>query len=186
LSFRFEPLQIPDIVLIRPTRHGDERGFFQESYRASAFAEAGLHATFAQDNWARSARGVLRGLHYQLPPAAQGKVVGVARGRIFDVAVDLRVGAPTFGRWLGHTLDADGGAGEMLWIPSGFAHGYVVLSDVADVLYKVTAEYVPALDRGIRWDDPTIGITWPVERPTISAKDLAQPALADAENPFRA
>jgi dTDP-4-dehydrorhamnose 3,5-epimerase len=186
LSFRFEPLQIPDIVLIRPTRHGDERGFFQESYRASAFAEAGLHATFVQDNWARSARGVLRGLHYQLPPAAQGKIVGVARGRIFDVAVDLRVGAPTFGRWLGHLLDADAGAGEMLWIPPGFAHGYVVLSDVADVLYKATAEYVPALDRGIRWDDPAIGITWPVERPTISAKDLAQPALADAENPFRA
>jgi len=182
MSFQFQPLEIPGLVLVRPTRHGDSRGFFQEAYRASAFAAAGIPA-FVQDNFARSSRGVLRGLHYQLPPAAQGKLVGVASGRIFDVAVDLRVDAPTFGRWLGLTLDAD--VGDMLWISAGFAHGYLVLSDVSDVFYKVTAEYEPALDRGIRWDDPEIGIDWPIEEPIVSAKDVAQPPLALAENPFR-
>jgi len=183
-SFRFEPLEIPEVILVRSTRHGDDRGFFQESYKASAFAAAGIEGPFVQDNWARSSRGVLRGLHYQLPPAAQGKLVGVGRGRIFDVAVDLRVGAPTYGRWVGRTLDAE--QGEMLWVPPGFAHGYGVLSDVADVFYKVTAEYAPALDRGVRWDDPAIGVRWPIERPVVSAKDRVQPLLADAENPFRA
>lgn len=182
-SFRFEPLEIPEVILVRPTRHGDDRGFFQESYKASAFAAAGIEGPFVQDNWARSSTGVLRGLHYQLPPAAQGKLVGVARGRIFDVAVDLRVGAPTYGRWVGRTLDAE--QGEMLWVPPGFAHGYGVLSDVSDVFYKVTAEYAPALDRGIRWDDPAIGVRWPIERPVVSAKDRQQPLLAEAENPFR-
>jgi dTDP-4-dehydrorhamnose 3,5-epimerase len=184
LAFQFEPLAIPEIVLIRPVRHGDERGFFQETYKASAFAAAGIDVSFVQDNWARSSAGVLRGLHYQIPPAGQGKLIGVARGRIFDVAVDLRVGAATYGRWVGHTLDGE--AGEMLWIPPGFAHGYAVLSDVADVLYKVTAEYAPALDRGVRWDDPAIGVEWPLERPIISEKDRTQPLLVDAENPFRA
>jgi dTDP-4-dehydrorhamnose 3,5-epimerase len=182
LSFRFEPLEISDVVSVTPTRHGDERGFFQESYRASAFAAAGIGIAFVQDNWARSAAGVLRGLHFQIPPAPQGKLVGVARGRIFDVAVDLRVGAPTYGRWVGRTLDSD--TGEMLWIPPGFAHGYAVLSDGADVLYKVTAEFEPALDRGVLWNDPAIGIDWPLTDPVVSAKDRAQPLLAEAENPF--
>jgi dTDP-4-dehydrorhamnose 3,5-epimerase len=183
MSFTFEPLDIPELVLVRPTRHRDERGFFQESYRASAFARGGIHAVFVQDNLARSTRGVLRGLHYQLPPAAQGKLVGVVSGRIFDVAVDLRVGAATYGRWAGRTLDAD--TGELLWIPEGFAHGYVVLSDVAEVFYKVTAEYAAELDRGVRWNDPAIGVAWPVPEPFVSAKDRAQPPLAEADNPFR-
>jgi len=183
MSFRFEPLAIADVILVRPTRHVDQRGYFEETYRRSAFADAGIVADFVQDNFARSARNVLRGLHYQLPPAAQAKLVGVASGRIFDVAVDLRADSPTFGRWVGHTLDAEERA--FLWIPEGFAHGYVVLSDVADVIYKVTAEYVAHLDRGVRWDDPAIGIEWPVRDPIVSAKDRAQPTLETAEKAFR-
>jgi dTDP-4-dehydrorhamnose 3,5-epimerase len=179
MSFHFERLDIPDVVLVRVSRHADARGFFQETYRRSAFAAAGIPDEFAQDNLARSTRGVLRGLHYQLPPAAQGKLVGVSSGRIWDVAVDLRRGSPTFARWAGCTLDAD--AGELLWIPPGFAHGYVALSDVADVTYKVTVEYAPELDRGIRWDDPGIGIDWPVREPILSEKDRRLPPLELAE-----
>jgi dTDP-4-dehydrorhamnose 3,5-epimerase len=182
MPFTFEPLEISEVILVHATRHRDARGFFQESYRASAFAEAGIRATFVQDNLARSTQGVLRGLHYQLPPAAQGKLVGVVRGSVFDVAVDLRVGARSYGRWVGRTLDAE--RGELLWIPPGFAHGYLVLSDVAEVAYKVTAEYAAPLDRGVLWNDPAIGIDWPVRDPVVSAKDETQPTLADAENPF--
>ena len=183
MEFTFEPLAIPDVVLARPSRYVDERGFFQESYRESAFAEAGLEAHFVQDNLARSTRGVLRGLHFSIPPAAQAKLVGTMSGRIFDVAVDLRVGSPTYAKWVGATLDAD--SGELLWIPQGFAHGYVVLSDVADVYYKCTEEYRPELDRGVMWNDPTIGVEWPVTDPTVSAKDREQPSLEDCDNPFR-
>lgn len=182
MSFTFRRLDIPDLVLVHPTRHTDSRGFFMETYRATPFAEAGITGPFVQDNMARSGAGVLRGLHYQLPPRAQGKLVQVLRGRIFDVAVDLRRDAPTFGRWVGHTL-ADT-AGDILWVPPGFAHGYVVLSDGADVAYKVTAEYEPTLDRGIRWDDPRVGVEWPVEHPSLSTKDRALPLLSDADNPF--
>lgn len=183
MSFTFEPLAIPEVVAVRPTRRRDARGFFEEMYRKSAFVEAGLDLPFVQDNFVRSTRGVLRGLHYQLPPVPQGKLVGVASGRVFDVAVDLRVDAPTFGRWVGHTLDSE--IGEMLWIPPGFAHGYAVLSDVADVVYKVTAEYAPELDRGVLWNDPAIGVEWPLEDPIVSERDASQPLLAAAENPFR-
>ncbi|MSR21646.1 MAG: dTDP-4-dehydrorhamnose 3,5-epimerase [Gemmatimonadetes bacterium] len=182
MSFQFEPLRIPEVVLVRLRRHEDARGFFQETYRRSAFAAAGIADVFVQDNSARSSRGVLRGLHYQLPPVAQGKLVGVVSGRIFDVAVDLRKQSPTYGEWVGHTLDAE--AGELLWIPPGFAHGYVALSEVADVLYKVTTEYAAHLDRGILWNDPAIGIEWPVANPLVSDKDRAQPTLDQAENPF--
>jgi len=182
MTFDFQPLEIPDVVLVRPTRYTDERGFFQESYRESAFAEAGIGPRFVQDNLAQSTRNVLRGLHYQLPPVAQGKLVGAMTGRIFDVAVDLRVGAATYGRWVGKILDSH--SGELLWIPPGFAHGYVVLSDVADVHYKVTAEYRPELDRGVLWNDPEIGVEWPVSDPIVSAKDLVQPTLSACDNPF--
>lgn len=184
MSFTFQRLDIPDLILARSTRHTDARGFFMETYKASAFDEAGITGPFVQDNVASSSVGVLRGLHYQLPPKAQGKLVQVLRGRVFDVAVDLRREAPTYGRWAGHTLA--GGSGEMLWIPPGFAHGYLVLSDEADVAYKVTAEYDPALDRGIRWDDPRVGIDWPADLPTLSLKDRALPMLSDADNPFTA
>lgn len=184
MDFTFEPLAIPDVVLVRAHRFLDERGFFQESYRVSAFAEVGIDARFVQGNLARSTRHVLRGLHYQLPPGAQGKLVTVVRGRICDVAVDLRVGTPSYGRWVAVTLDAE--AGELLWVPPGFAHGYVVLSDVADVHYMVTAEYDAALDRGVLWNDPEIGVDWPVAAPMVSAKDRAQPTLAECDNPFHA
>jgi len=182
MKFDFEPLDIPEVVLVRPTRYGDERGFFQESYRESVFAEAGIGPRFVQDNHARSTKGVLRGLHYQIPPAAQGKLVGVMSGSIFDVAVDLRADAPSFGQWVGRTLDGD--SGELLWIPPGFAHGYVVLSDVADVHYKVTAEYRPEVDRGLAWNGPTLGIAWPVSDPVVSGKDMEQPMLSACDNPF--
>jgi dTDP-4-dehydrorhamnose 3,5-epimerase len=183
MSFHFERLEIPDVVVVRATRHGDARGSFQEMYRQSAFAAGGIDVTFVQDNLARSNRGVLRGLHYQLPPAAQGKLVWVVAGCVWDVAVDIRRESPTFGRWVGRTLDAE--SGELLWIPEGFAHGYVVMSDTADVAYKVTAEYNAPLDRGIRWDDPSVGIEWPVSDPVLSAKDRALPSLAQAESTFR-
>ena len=147
MEFEFAPLNVPEVVLVTPGRYRDERGFFQESYRRSSFLEHGIDAHFVQDNLARSSKGVLRGLHYQIPPGAQGKLVGTVSGEIFDVAVDLRVGSPTYGRWVGSTLDAD--RGELLWIPPGFAHGYVVLSESADVYYKCTAEYRPELDRGV-------------------------------------
>lgn len=183
MPFDFEPLSIPDVVLVRPTRHLDARGSFAETYRRSVFERAGIGVPFVQDNLARSARGVLRGLHYQLPPSAQGKLVGVVAGRIFDVAVDLRAGAPTYGAWVGHTLDEE--SGEMIWIPPGFAHGYCVLSEAAVVSYKTTAEYVPELNRGIQWDDPAIGVRWPVSDPVLSEQDRRLPAMAEADNPFR-
>lgn len=182
MSFEFSPTRIPDVVLIRPTRHRDGRGFFQETYRRSVFADAGIDATFVQDNVAHSAAGVLRGLHYQLPPADQGKLVWVPRGEVFDVVVDLRRDSAYHGEWVGCRLDAEGGA--MLWIPSGFAHGYVSLADDTTVAYKVTAQYEPELDRGIRWDDPELDIEWPVTDPVLSAKDRQLPSLAEAENPF--
>jgi dTDP-4-dehydrorhamnose 3,5-epimerase len=182
MSFAFERLQIPDVVLVRARRLGDARGFFSELYRASAYAAAGIVGPFVQDNLARSGPRVLRGLHFQAPPHAQGKLVHVVRGSVFDVAVDLRRRSSTFGRWVGCELSAE--SGELLWIPPGFAHGYAVLSDGADLAYKVTEEYRPELDRGVRWDDPALAIAWPLADPVLSARDLALPALADLEGPF--
>ena len=188
MSFRFTELPLPGLMLIEETRHGDGRGFFAETWRASAFRDAGIDAAFVQDNHARSTRGVLRGLHYQLPPHPQGKLIRVVQGEIFDVAVDLRRGSSGYGRWFGTTLSGE--EGKLLWIPAGFAHGYLVLSAAADVTYKVTAEFRGGLDRGIRWDDPAIGIRWPGleagAQPLLSPKDRTLPALADAENPFDA
>ena len=177
MSFRFEPLAIPDVVLVRPTRHEDQRGYFEETYRRSAFAEAGIVADFVQDNFARSRRNVLRGLHYQLPPAAQAKLVGVAAGRVFDVAVDLRAGSATFGRWVGTVLSDTNQ--HQLWIPPGYAHGYVVLSEVADFEYKCTDYYDPKSEAGVVWNDPQLGIEWPISEPTLSAKDRLLPRLAE-------
>jgi dTDP-4-dehydrorhamnose 3,5-epimerase len=182
MSFRFEPTEIPDVVLVHATRHSDARGFFSETYKASAFHEAGLDVVFVQLNVARSAPRVLRGLHYQLHPKAQGKLVQVLRGSVYDVAVDLRREAPTYGKWVARTLDAD--QGTLLWIPAGFAHGYAVLSDDgADLAYSVTEEYAPDLDRGIRWDDPEIGVEWPLPDPILSEKDRALPSLHEADHP---
>ncbi|MFQ5524305.1 MAG: dTDP-4-dehydrorhamnose 3,5-epimerase [Acidimicrobiia bacterium] len=160
----------------------DDRGFFTESYHHAEFEEAVGHpVSFVQDNHSRSKRGVLRGLHYQLPPAAQGKLVRVVRGAVFDVAVDIRRSSPTFGEWVGYELSEDNFA--QLWIPPGYAHGFLVLTDVADVLYKTTDYYAPDLERTIRWDDPNIGIAWPLggEAPILSPKDAAAPSLTAAE-----
>ncbi|GMV06109.1 MAG: dTDP-4-dehydrorhamnose 3,5-epimerase [Gemmatimonadota bacterium] len=182
MSFHFTPLDIPDVVLVRPTRRGDARGFFAETYRASAFAAAGIPGPFVQDNLARSGPGVVRGLHYQLPPHAQGKLIQVVRGAVLDVVVDLRRSSPTYGRWVSCELSEEGGA--LLWVPPGFAHGYAVLGEGADLAYKVTQEYRPELDRGIRWDDPEVGARWPFPDPELSARDRQLPLLRDAENPF--
>ena len=171
---------IPDVMILEPKVFGDERGFFMESFNAEAFAKAtGVTTPFVQDNHSRSAKGVLRGLHYQLQQA-QGKLLRVVRGTIFDVAVDIRKSSPTFGKWVGAELTADNN--RQLWVPPGFAHGFVVLSESADVLYKTTDYYAPASERCISWDDPEIAIAWPEGiAPILSAKDQAGKQLRDAE-----
>jgi dTDP-4-dehydrorhamnose 3,5-epimerase len=171
--------RLPGVLSLEPAVFGDARGFFMESWNRRAFAEIGLDLDFVQDNHSRSARGVLRGLHYQINEA-QGKLVRVVSGTVFDVAVDLRRSSPHFGDWFGCELSAENR--RMLWIPPGFAHGFVVLSDSADFLYKTTAYYVPQWDRGIRWDDPQIGVEWPLAAPpTLSVKDQGLPLLGNAE-----
>ncbi|TKA89439.1 dTDP-4-dehydrorhamnose 3,5-epimerase [Guyparkeria sp. SB14A] len=175
------PLVIPDVLLIEPKVFGDERGFFFESYNKTNFDGAvGRAVDFVQDNHSRSVKGVLRGLHYQLPPKQQGKLVRVVHGEIFDVAVDIRQGSPTFGQWVSQILSADNK--KQLWIPEGFAHGFLTLSDTAEVLYKATNFYAPDLDRSIAWNEPAINIDWPsgVE-PILSEKDKKACLLKDAE-----
>lgn len=171
---------LPDVLIIEPKVIGDARGFFLESWNQATFAQAGLTMNFVQDNHSRSARGVLRGLHYQLENP-QGKLVRVTQGAVFDVAVDIRRSSPHFGQWVGAELSAENH--RMLWIPPGFAHGFLVLSESADFLYKCTTLYHPPSDRGIRWDDPQIGIIWPDVgvTPQLSGKDAAAPLLTDAE-----
>jgi dTDP-4-dehydrorhamnose 3,5-epimerase len=174
-------LSIPDVVLIEPKVFGDARGFFLESFNQQAFDEAtGTHHQFVQDNHSRSAKGVLRGLHYQLPPHAQGKLVRVVRGTVWDVAVDIRQGSPTFGQWVAEELSEDNH--RQLWIPPGFAHGFVVLSETADFLYKTTAYYAPQHERCILWCDRDLDIRWPgvVNNYLLSEKDRMGMALADA------
>ncbi len=171
---------LPGVVTITPRVFGDDRGFFMESWNARAFADAGLDLTFVQDNHSRSVRHVLRGLHYQRSNP-QGKLVRVTAGAVFDVAVDLRRSSPHFGRWVGVELSDTNKT--MLWVPPGFAHGFVVLSASADFQYKCTTPYDPTDERTIRWDDPVIGIDWPLAGavPALSAKDAAGAALADAD-----
>jgi len=174
----FIPLEIPDVLLIQTPRHIDERGYFTETYRKSAFA--GINTEFVQDNFVRSDHRVLRGLHFQLPPKAQGKLVRVVRGEIFDVAVDLRAGSDTFSQWVGIQMTPD--EAVQLWVPPGFAHGYIVLSESgADVSYKVTQEYDPELDSGIKWNDPDIAISWPILDPILSQKDQGLPTFAQSD-----
>jgi dTDP-4-dehydrorhamnose 3,5-epimerase len=174
------PLGLDGVVEIRPPRFGDDRGFFSEVWSGERMAAAGLDFAFVQDNHSHSAaRGVLRGLHYQLPPAAQDKLVRVTRGAIFDVAVDIRRGSPSFGKWVGLKVSAD--AWNQILVPVGFAHGFVTLEPDTEVQYKVTAPYRPDLERAIRFDDPALGIAWPVpaEQVQLSAKDRVAPLLAD-------
>ncbi len=173
-------LAIPDVLLLEPAVFGDERGFFLESYNRAAFLDAtGIDVDFVQDNHSRSARGVLRGLHYQLPPKAQGKLVRVSSGSVFDVAVDVRRGSATFGRWVGECLSEANH--RQMWIPAGFAHGFLVLSDAADFLYKTTDYYSPGHERVVAWDDPDLSIAWPLEGrvPTVSDRDRQAPRLRD-------
>ena len=180
-DMEFQPTALPEVILIRPKVFGDARGFFMESWERRKFAAAGLDVEFVQDNHSHSARHILRGLHYQIEKP-QGKLVRVTSGTVFDVAVDIRRSSSTFGRWVGVELSAQNH--HMLWVPPGFAHGYMVLSDSADFLYKTTDYWAPEHERAIRWDDPEIGIQWALPsgiRPGLSAKDAVAPAFRDAE-----
>lgn len=175
------PTALPEVLVLEPRVYGDERGFFLESYNREAFRQAtGLDVDFVQDNHSRSARGVLRGLHFQRPPRAQGKLVRVTAGCVYDVAVDVRRRSPRFGRWTGVELAAENH--RQLWIPPGFAHGFLVLSESADFLYKTTDYYSPSDEGSVLWSDPAIGIEWPVEGidVVLSSKDAAAPRLAQA------
>ncbi|HZS38690.1 MAG TPA: dTDP-4-dehydrorhamnose 3,5-epimerase [Polyangia bacterium] len=171
------PTSLDGVLLVEPKVLGDARGAFVELYHAERFRQAGIADAFVQDNFSRSSRGVLRGLHFQ-EPNGQGKLLQVLRGAIFDVAVDVRRGSPQFGRWFGVELSER--EVRQMWIPAGFAHGFCVTSDVAEVLYKCTAFYTPESERCIAWNDPAIGIQWPIAAPTLSARDAAAPKLADA------
>jgi dTDP-4-dehydrorhamnose 3,5-epimerase len=174
------PLAIPDVLLIEPKVFGDDRGFFFESFNQQSFNEAiGLDVNFVQDNHSKSAKNVLRGLHYQLPPKAQGKLVRVVAGEVFDVAVDVRKGSPTFGQWVGQVLSAENKL--QMWVPAGLAHGFLVLSSSAEFLYKTTDYYAPEYERSIAWNDPALAIEWPLTggAAVLSAKDAIAPLLAD-------
>ncbi len=182
MPFTFKELSLPGVVLITPQVFGDDRGFFVELYKRSEFSNAGLAEYFVQDNYSRSSQHVLRGLHYQKDPAAQGKLVRCLKGRIFDVGVDIRRGSPTYGQWAGIDLSEENK--QMLYIPPAFAHGFIVLSDMAEIMYKCTKEYSPEHDRGIFWNDPDINIDWRVRDPKLSEKDKALPLLKDADINF--
>jgi dTDP-4-dehydrorhamnose 3,5-epimerase len=182
MPFKFDSLGIAGLILIKPQVFGDDRGFFLELYKHSDFSLNGIEEHLVQDNYSRSTKGVLRGLHYQKNPKAQGKLVTCMKGRIFDVAVDIRKGSPWFGKWAGVELSEENK--QLLYVPPGFAHGFQVLTDAAEVLYKCTDEYSPADDRGIIWNDPDINIAWPLNDTILSGKDKVHPRLRDADNNF--
>jgi dTDP-4-dehydrorhamnose 3,5-epimerase len=179
MGFTFEKTALPDVVLITPQVYQDDRGCFFESYKRSEFAANGIAEEFIQENCSFSKKGVLRGLHYQLPPFAQGKLVTCASGNIFDVAVDIRRGSPAFGKWVAFELSAENK--RMLYVPPGFAHGFYVLSEAARLVYKITARYAPDHEGGIMWDDPEIGIRWPAGEVLLSEKDKKNPPLREAK-----
>jgi dTDP-4-dehydrorhamnose 3,5-epimerase len=183
---KITPMAIPEVLLITPARHGDERGWFSETFRQSALEEAGFGGgAFVQDNHVRSTkRGILRGLHFQKPPHAQDKLLRCVRGAIFDVAVDIRKGSPTFGQWVGAELSA--GNSQQLLVPKGFAHAYCTLTEECEVLYKVTDYYAPQAEGALRWNDPTVGVDWTIPADAISTndRDAAAPLLADLDTPF--
>ncbi len=184
MPFDFERVGIDGLVIVKPKIFEDDRGFFMETFKRSEFEKAGIDVDFVQDNHSKSKKGVLRGLHYQIEPKAQGKLVRCIRGRVFDVAVDIRLGSPTFGKWFGVELSEENRL--MFWIPKGFAHGFLTLSDEAEVVYKVSgSEYSPEHERSIRWNDPDVGIKWHFDREVIlSKKDREAPLLKDAEINF--
>ncbi|KAF6246075.1 dTDP-4-dehydrorhamnose 3,5-epimerase [Nitrosopumilus sp. b2] len=182
MLFTFKKLEIPDVVLIEPTLFSDERGFFCETFKTSEFSSNGISTTFVQENFSHSVKNVIRGLHFQQNPKAQSKLVSVVSGKIFDVAVDIRKNSLTFGKWVGEILSHDNH--KSLFVPVGFAHGFCVLSDEADVLYKVDNEYSPNDESGIIWNDSSINISWPTNNPIISYKDNQYPSLENSKNNF--
>lgn len=182
MPFKFKRLEIPDVILVEAQAFPDERGFFMEGFKESIFITNGIKTKFVQDNFSHSTKGVLRGLHYQKDPKAQAKLVMATSGEIFDVAVDIRKGSSTYGKWVGQMLSDQNH--KLLYIPKGFAHGFCVLSNTADVLYKVSSEYSPEHERGIIWNDPAISIKWTTDNPIMIPKDLQLPTLNDADNNF--
>jgi dTDP-4-dehydrorhamnose 3,5-epimerase len=184
MSFTFKRFEtLPEVVMVEPRIYSDERGWFVETFKKSDFEAGGIPSDFVQDNHSRStSRGILRGLHFQKHPAAQGKLVRCVLGEIFDVVVDIRKGSQTYAKWVSATLSAENHA--MIWIPPGFAHGVLTTSEMAEVLYKVTSEYSPTLDRSIRWNDIAIGIRWPITNPILSQRDAEAPLLKDIDNNF--
>ncbi len=184
MPFEFKRMEIPDVILVEARAFSDGRGFFMETYKRSQFEAGGIPQRFVQGNYSfSSSKGVLRGLHYQMNPHAQGKLVWALRGEIFDVAVDLRQGSPTYAKWVGEVLSCENR--RMLYVPEGFGHGFLVLSGDAHVLYQVTDEWAPQTERSIIWDDPDLGINWPVDDPPLlSDKDAAAPSFKDADNNF--
>ena len=182
MPFRFTPAAIADVVVIEPRVFPDDRGFFMETYKRSEFAAHGIDETFVQCNQSKSARGTLRGLHYQRHPKAQGKLIHALSGEIYDVVVDLRHGSPSYGKWLGVLLSAENK--QMIYVPHGFAHGFCVTSDEAEVSYMTTAEYAPEFEAGIIWNDPDLAIDWPIAEPHLSNRDQAWPPFRKADNNF--
>lgn len=184
MPFEFKPFpELPEVILIEPRAFGDERGWFMEAFKESDFAKQGISGPFRQDNHSRSVgAGILRGLHFQNEPMQQGKLVRCVAGEIFDVAVDIRKGSPTYLSWVSTNLSAANR--RMLWVPPGFAHGVQALSDVAEITYKVTNEYSAAHDRSVRWDDPAIGVKWPLPPAQLSKKDAEAPLLKDSDANF--
>jgi dTDP-4-dehydrorhamnose 3,5-epimerase len=180
--FIFERQVIPEVILVKPKALGDARGFFKEHYKHSEFMAGGIPDLFIQDNHSRSLRGTLRGLHFQKSPKPQAKLISVIRGNILDVAVDIRQGSPTYGKYVAAELSDENH--HQLYVPVGFAHGFVVLSESVDLLYKVSGEYSPEHDRGILWNDPALAIDWGISEPLLSNKDNLQPPLASADNNF--
>jgi dTDP-4-dehydrorhamnose 3,5-epimerase len=182
MPFTFKKLDIPEVILIETKAFSDNRGFFMESYQESSFIKNGINDKFIQDNYSYSTKGILRGLHYQKNPKAQSKLVTALKGKIFDVAVDIRKNSSTFGKWVGEILSEENH--RLLYVPQGFAHGFCVISDEANVLYKVNNDYSPENDRGIIWNDSDIAVNWPLENPILSNKDLQQPLFKDADINF--
>jgi dTDP-4-dehydrorhamnose 3,5-epimerase len=178
MPFQFTRLEIDDVIMIQPRVFPDDRGFFLELYKSSDFRNSGIGTAFLQDNYSLSRKGVIRGLHYQLPPKSQGKLVSVIRGAVWDVAVDIRRSSGTFTKWV--ACELSGSNHTMLYIPPGFAHGFIALTDDVHLLYKCTEEYAPEVDSGIRWDDPELDVRWPLKNPMVSTKDAELPFLKDA------
>jgi len=182
MPFTSRKLSISDVILFEAKSFSDERGFFIELFKESVFKESGIDSHFVQDNFSHSKKGVLRGLHYQKKPKAQAKLVTALKGKIFDVGVDIRKGSPTYGKWVGEILSDQNN--RLLYFPEGFAHGFLVLSEEADVLYKVNQEYSPENERGILWSDIDVGVNWPISKPVVNEIDAQQPLLKDADNDF--